>query len=105
MTSRLLPGKAKPFRNQSLHLRNHIDGTPSIFTPPNILSNVVTTSPYQSPLSPMAFLRLATIAARPAVRASALRLAPRALPASMSMGVRAYSDAHAEETFEEFTAR
>ncbi|KAI5780903.1 cytochrome c oxidase subunit VA-domain-containing protein [Geopyxis carbonaria] len=53
----------------------------------------------------MAFLRIATIAARPVLRTSATRaatIAPRVLPTRM--GVRAYSDAH-EETFEEFTAR
>jgi len=48
----------------------------------------------------MAFLRIAS-AARPALRTSVTRTL--AMPARMA--VRNYSDAHAEESFEEFTAR
>ena len=47
----------------------------------------------------MAFLRIAS-AVRPALRASAV-IAPRA----RVFAVRNYSDAHAEESFEEFSAR
>jgi hypothetical protein len=57
----------------------------------------------QNPLNKqaMAFLRLVTVAARPALRTSAT-IAPRILPARIA--VRNYSEAH-EESFEEFTAR